>query len=247
MKTEREKSMFILSELTRERSTCAALIELLREDNQIEVAEELSIFNQSPGFMDLSKDYYLYVTPTTAPKKELSNCYDLFAKKRGLCVIINNVETQKDLDVYDKSGNLVFKPKGMRNETKRFQSIFTQLFFEVMVLTNLSALEIKLKLTKISQERTNKRDQAFVLIVISMGENETVYGYHACEAYRKIDYGELGGEGYEVKQRDVVSIKELIAIFSEENCVNLRSKPKLHFYITCRAQRGKFQVSNVKN
>ena len=228
--------------MTRERSTCATIVQLLRNDNQIDVAERLNRFNISPGPMGLVLEVYLPVNPSTAPKKDLSNCYDLIGKTRGLCVIINNVEKPQTPDVYDWRGLLVHCPKGLQNETKRFKSIFEQLFFDVHVLTQLSALQIEEQLIKIREEKLDKKHQAFVLIAISHGENENLLGFNACEASRKIRFGLIRKDNEEALQEmatDVIGIKKLVEIFSEEKCEQLKSKPKLYFNICCRVKTSK--------
>ena len=106
-------------------------------------------------------------------------------------------------------------------------------------MTNLSAVDIEKRLIQIRNDRIIKVHQAFVLIVISHGENENVLGFNACEAVRKMRFGQIEMDNKEAIQeitKDVISIKKLIAIFAEENCEQLMSKPKLHFYVCCRVK-----------
>ena len=231
----------ILWELTRERSSCDALVQVFKDAGQEDLANKLNDYNTSKGDWPLSLEIELNVTPKTTPDND-SNCYnDLTRNPRGKCVIINNVEAQQYPDIVDRWGQIIFKPKGLRNETLRFQNIFRQLFFDVIVLTEgtngLTAQEIRRQLTQISKDPTLEKDKAFVLIIISHGQNESVYGSNACEWIKKTMFNKNLEKDREVQnamEEDSVKIDNLIDIFSVGKCPQLKDKPKLHLFICCR-------------
>ena len=228
--------------MTRDRVTCNTIVHLLRDTNQTEMADKLKEFNTSSGPMPLSLKDKIDVDKRQFPIKDLSNCYNLVYNPRGKCIIINNLEDQQSPDVYNEKGMLVHSPKGLSCETLRFKHIFSELHFDVQVLTKLTSVQTRERLTQISKDPTLKDDAAFVLIFVSHGQNESVLGFNACEAIRKINFGEIrenDPEAIEEMERDVIEIKKIIDIFSDDNCPQLRSKPKLHFYICCRVKNSK--------
>ena len=246
--------LFILLELTKERSTCAAIIKLLQDTKQNELSQRLEKFNKSSGPMPLNTEVQIEVVKGAAPILGRSNTYTLYRHPRGKCIIINNVENQQTPDIYDKSGNHLFSPKGLKRETIRFEHIFTQLHFDVKVINNLSADQMSQQLRQFSEEKSLSNDEAFVLIVISHGQDKKVLGYNACEAMRKIHCNLIRKEDrVEAEQEmvnDSVKIKDLVKIFADENCPQLSSKPKLFFFICCRNKDlnkpGIYNVNQIK-
>ena len=223
--------------MTRDRVPCTIIINALRETGQAELAEKLNKFNTSSGPRPLSLDIKITVNKRTIPQKDLSNCYNLVQKRRGRCIIINNVEDrQRGTD-----------RRGLKRETLRFVHTFRELHFDVKVLTKLSADQSRKRLTEISKDPTLKDDAAFVLIYISHGEEECVLGFNACEANRKIEFGQISADDPDALKQmdnDVIKIKEIINIFSDTNCPQLNSKPKLHFYICCRVKKPNGKIAH---
>ena len=175
--------------------------------------------------MPLTVSLYLEVVKCLAPKKDLSNCYNLVKKFRGKCILINNVEN-------------------LNNETNRFKNLFEQLNFTVQVITNMSADNLKKELKAITDDASSqmslKDSEAFVLMAISHGEDEKVLGYNACEVIKKIHEGRIDSENPEAKQvinDDVLPIRDIIALFSGKESP-LKSKPKLFFFTCCRTTDG---------
>ena len=234
-----DRKLFILLELTRERATCEAIVQILRDCGQNEVADSLEKYNTSPGLMNLSTEVEIKVVKRTAPRLGESNTYTLIKNPRGKCIVINNVEEQQSPDVYDEKGNYIFTPKGLKRDSIRFENTFTQLYFKVQVLTKLSSEQMKEQLTQISRDESLENDEAFVLIVISHGQDKNVLGYNACEAMRKIRFKQIAKET-DIKEaeqemdRDSVRIKDLVKIFSADECPLLATKPKLFYFICCR-------------
>ena len=230
--------LFIFCSFTRDRETCATIVQLLEESYLKEQAKLLREYNTSSGPMEMIYDVELEVITRPSPFKLLSNAVTLSQKPRGKCIIINNVE-EPQMPPYNDHGQ-VFTPIGLKRETERFKHVFSQLHFEVKVLTKLNAKQIKEQLTEISKDESLKKDQAFVLIVLSHGENETVLGYDACQALKRINFEEIPKndvKANKVIEEDRVHYKDLVDIFSakRENDY-LNCKPKLHFFICCRVK-----------
>jgi hypothetical protein len=126
-----------------------------------------------------------------------SMAYQMSQTVRGKCLIINNAT------------NEVFR------ESKIFESIFRQLHFDVEMKDNLKALEIKDLLSSLTKDKELAKNEAFVIMIISKGADEQIFGYNAFKAV------------YEEKS---ISVAEIVDSFSDKNCPALSGKPKLFFF-----------------
>jgi hypothetical protein len=196
-----------LLELTLTRVGCEHIVYLLEELGQTEAANELMEYNTSAGRMKITNETVIKVTEAKIPQKG-SLYYDMVQKPRGKCIIINNLNDS------------VF------NESQRFQSIFEQLYFDVEPINstiNMTSEQIRTKLKSLAKDRKSlAKTEAFVLMIISHGQNEQVIGV---DFLNKLD------------QNDTISISDIIDIFSEKNCPHLRQSPKLFFFNCCRISR----------
>ncbi len=208
---EMNQKIFILLEFTRLRSTCEEMIKILRKTGQNEAADDLNKFNTSPGRMKESTDVVIKVNEAKAEMKG-SLIYPMTKNPRRMCYIINN---EPDLFI----------------ESKRFEHIFTQLFFEVKLFKDLTAKAIRDKLEKLSQNKALIKHEALVVMIISHGEQENIYGYNACQ---------------ENDENDCIGILEIVNIFSEKNCRYLAQSPKLFFFNCCR-ESTQFNLFFLKN
>jgi hypothetical protein len=189
------------------RSTCEELIKILRNTGQTEAAKELEDYNTSPGRNLVSNEVFIKVTQTKAETKGSLN-YNMTKNPRGKCIIINNV------------ANMVHM------ESKRFESIFSQLYFNVSVYEKgMTAQEIRKTLTDLSQNKSLYNNEAFILMIISHGLEEKILDINGC---KKVEYG------IQVDKEDMIEIKEIVDIFSEKNCKHLQRVPKLFFFTCCR-------------
>jgi len=190
----------------------------LRLSGQTDAANELQLYNTSPGHIQVSTEIVIPVTPAKAEMKG-TLYYQMSINPRGKCIIINNI-------VKYFNNNLMENAE-LYKESKRFESIFTQLHFDVEPINStvgMNAKAIRDKLESISRNRSLDKDEAFVLIIISHGRDEKVLGYDACQG--KDD-------------NDVIKISEIVDIFSETKCPALRRKPKLFFFNCCRNSKSK--------
>jgi hypothetical protein len=193
--------------LTRTRIGCEEIVSLLRELDQTEAANELEKYNTSAGRMKITNETVIKIIEAKIGYKG-SRYYEMIQKPRGKCIIINNVNDS------------VF------NESQRFQSIFQQLYFDVEPINwtiNMTSAQIRTKLKSLAEDRKSlAKTEAFVLMIISHGQNEQVIGV---DFFDKLD------------QNDTISISEIIDLFSEKNCPHLRQSPKLFFFNCCRISR----------
>jgi hypothetical protein len=206
------QKVIILLEFTRLRSTCEEIIKLLKLSDQTDVALELEKYNTSPGRMEVTTNDVIDVSPGKEMKGTLY--YKMSKSPRGMCVIINNF-------VKYSNGNLL-ENEELYKESKRFQSIFSQLYFYVHPIhttVGMTAKAIKKKLISISDDKSIEKHEALIVMIISHGRDEKVLGYDAC---RGLD------------NNDLIEISDIVNIFSETNCKALVQTPKLFFFNCCR-------------
>ena len=217
--------MYILLTMTRDRTTCQVLINTLIQCDQIHVAQMMARHNKSPGQWKLTYEVRPVVSNCFSPKIGYSNCYDLSKKVRGKCLIVNTIE---DVPL---QGHI-----GLKRETIRFRHVFESLNFEVEE-HSYNCQTLKSQLEILSQHAVLEGDEAFVMIMISHGSNEQIYGADACNARKQWMKGEIPeAHLIEAQNSDVMDIKEFYGIFSEDKCPQLRAKPKLFFFICCRIE-----------
>ena len=103
--------------------------------------------------------------------------------------------------------------KGTYKEMQRFRNIFHQLNFEVIMRKNLSAKEILKDILLLSMNDELKNQSAFVFMSITHGNsNGEIFGF----------------DGKTVK------IENLIELFSDKYCPNMKRKPRAFFFNCCR-------------
>jgi len=137
-----------------------------------------------------------HVTKAKVPKVG-SLIYDMKNKPRGKCVIINNfVGGQQRLDL----------------ESIKFKSIFEQLFFDVTLLNNKTASQIRDELI-LTKNAITKESDALVVMIIAHGQDEHILGF---------------GES------DSIRISHIVNIFSTQTCENLNRTPTLFIFNCCR-------------
>ncbi len=119
--------------------------------------------------------------------------------------------------------------KALFKESKMFESVFSQLHFKVEMRENLKASEISSLLKSIAADKNLTKDETLAVVIITQGEDEKLFGFNACE----------GNDA-----NDVISILEIVDIFSESNCKLLKQTPKLFFFNYCRGSKISFLFTN---
>lgn len=122
---------------------------------------------------------------------------------RGKCFIINN-------------------EMALWKESLRFQHIFYQLNFEVNIDFKMTAQKMKTKFESIVKDPKLSQSNAFVLMIISHGCDESILGYNSITDTPD--------------SNDVLKISEIVDIFS--GCKSLDRKPKLFFFTCCRLSKS---------
>lgn len=130
--------------------------------------------------------------------------YSMTRNPRGSCIILNNTDFNEHM--------------GRREESKldvdRMEALFRQLHFKVTVASNLSAIRMKEVLSNAAKVECQKDDDCLVVIVMSHGSQDVIYG---------IDGEELHLD------------RDVYPLFDNCNCPALVGKPKLFFV---QASRG---------
>ncbi len=148
--------------------------------------------------------------------------YQMSRKPRGKCLIIDNKSEEP------------FK------ESKRFESIFKQLFFDVEPIENTrykTTKEIFNILKILSKDKSLSKHDALVVTILSHGSNGKIFGYNSCEKSdenNSISISEIDNSREISDENIFISMSDIVNIFSDENCIALRQAPKLFFFDCCR-------------
>ncbi len=207
-------------EFTRLRSTCEEIIKLLKLSDQTEVALELEKYNTSPGRMEVTTNDEIAVKIGKEMKGTLY--YEMSRNPRGKCVIINNF--------VNFSNGKILENEGLYKESKRFQSIFSQLYFDVYPIhttVGMTAKAIENTLKSMSRDKSIEKPDALIVMIISHGRDEKVLGYDACRC---------------LDDEDSIKISDIVDIFSETNCKALEQRPKLFFFNCCRISKTSKEI-----
>eukprot|EP00057_Strongylocentrotus_purpuratus_P022012 XP_011676486.1 PREDICTED: caspase-2-like [Strongylocentrotus purpuratus] len=132
---------------------------------------------------------------------------------KGLVLIINNDHFHEAKD----------RP-GSELDLKNIQHVFRKIGYEPVIMTNVSANEIRSFLDE-SVRRINMEGpichSSVVLVLMSHGEKRGIYG----------------------TDLEVVTIQEIKSKFSGRQCPALLGKPKIFFIQACRGRKSKSWVS----
>ncbi|XP_077511076.1 caspase-2-like isoform X2 [Amblyomma americanum] len=117
-------------------------------------------------------------------------------------------------------GNIVFnglaeEREGCLEDVKRMRGLFMALHFNCVVATNLKAAEMKKLLKWAAEQCDDSTDDCLVAVLMSHGEENCIYGadYEPLHLY------------YDVYEQ-----------FNNDNCPQLKGKPKLFFVQACRGE-----------
>lgn len=149
------------------------------------------------------------------------NLYPMTALVRGNCVIVNNFKFDTIADRY-----------GSTTDANRLEQVFSQLNFAVIREKNLTAKQILDLFNDISKKDDLFSHNALVVIILTHGHHQVIFGTDYKKEIEKSDSG-------------VVGIRQLIDMFSDKNCLALKGKPKMFFFSCCRG--GTFSFNIVLN
>ena len=128
--------------------------------------------------------------------------YLMLHANRGKCVIFNNKRFEP--------GTQLLERKGSDKDAECLESCFQSLDFDVEIVRDASAIEVKGKLRDLSQQDHSRCD-CLVVCVLSHGEQGMIWG-------RDSRY----------------LVDELYMHFTGEKCPSLAGKPKLFFIQACQ-------------
>lgn len=135
-----------------------------------------------------------------------ANDYKMTARPRGPCLIVNNIDFEADMFP---------KRKGSDEDAKRFDDIFQQLGFTVIMRRNQTADQMRELFKEVAKECKPEHDALFV-IILSHGSEDGIYGTDGMEVYLNT---------------------EIIACFDNRNCKAMREKPKVFVVQACRGSK----------
>ncbi|CAG2106003.1 unnamed protein product, partial [Medioppia subpectinata] len=150
----------------------------------------------------------LTVTKATQLKDtKHGDVYPMARKPRGYCVIIDN-ESFEDKSLEFRFGSIA--------DVRRLSTVFEQLFFDVKLYNNQKAEQMKTRLADIAADSALVGHDALVVIMLSHGSEEGIYGTDGV----------------------TVNLNTILEMLNNENCPQLIDKPKMFFTNACRG--GKY-------
>ncbi|XP_041364768.1 caspase-3-like [Gigantopelta aegis] len=159
------------------------------------------------GAGDIGQTEYGFATGELPVEKEsslLSDEYKMNYPNRGLAVIINN----RDFASHTNMGTRTGTDQDKININNRLRV----LDFTTEIYDNMSINDMKMLMKK-AGKLDHTRNDCFACVILSHGEEGTVYGTDG-----------------------PVEIKDLVEPFKGHNCPSLAGKPKLFFIQACRGQ-----------
>lgn len=137
---------------------------------------------------------------------DLEEDYKMTSQPRGPCLIINNIDFEAD----------IFPTrKGSDEDARRFDDIFQQLGFTVIMRRNQTADQMRKLFKDVAAECKPEHDALFVFI-LSHGSEHGIYGT----------------DGIEVNLET-----EIVSCFDNRNCKAMLGKPKVLVIQACRGSK----------
>lgn len=138
--------------------------------------------------------------------KRGDDVYPMERNPRGRCLIINNH------NFTDQKA----RRTGSQVDVHNIKQLFTELHFECEVRSDLTAKGMKDWLSRKAQEEQQKAADCLVVVLMSHGDKDTIYG---------VDHKPL-------------PLESIYAQFNNKNCPSLQRKPKLFFVQACRGGKS---------
>ncbi|XP_076358062.1 caspase-2-like isoform X2 [Tachypleus tridentatus] len=183
---------------------------------------QLSTFNNFTGGLDMSVREIGHTQPDNQGINQLrvkpatrwregSDCYKMSSCPRGYCLIINNVDFQKLMD----------ERYGSEGDARKLNMVFHEIGYEVTLKTDLTSQQIIDVVEAFSKKPEHEHVDSCVVIILSHGEYDIVYGTDAEE----------------------IRIEKILDCFNNESCPLLQGKPKMFFFQACRGKNYDIGVS----
>ena len=171
----------------------------------------------------VTEEEHNFVHPTDLSRVPAHNhpgsdgVYKMYAKPRGVALIINNEEFTPESELTKKELEMRY---GSKKDVEKLQQLFEALDFKVQINENQTKGEILKILDDTANDKELDNYDCFVLWLMSHGENGLLY----CT---------------DGKTLHIETVRDM---FNNANCFSLRGKPKLFFIQACR---GKLRDSGV--
>ncbi|KAG9465556.1 hypothetical protein GDO78_018095, partial [Eleutherodactylus coqui] len=137
--------------------------------------------------------------------------YKMNHKRRGICLIISNLNFSK---ARENPGQEDFTDrKGTKKDEESLYKVFTMLGFQVDTKEDLEGNEI-IQTINSYRERNHEENDCFICCILSHGDKGIIYG--------------TDGQS--------VPIRDLTSCFCRTQCSTLNGKPKLFFIQACQGK-----------
>ncbi|CAF0724580.1 unnamed protein product [Adineta steineri] len=132
-------------------------IEITKFEDEVPMGFEVQLLTA-----DLIEQY-----PQLDPTKRLDKCYRMLSKPRGYCLLINNVDAFKTMEIR----------QGSDVDASKLKSLFEQIGFIVLLRRNLIYTEMITVIENFANLIEEKKDSCdcAVIIILSHGGNGTIY------------------------------------------------------------------------
>lgn len=138
---------------------------------------------------------------------EITNCYFMCSSPRGQALIINN-ESFDEMTV----GEGKIHRKGSELDGNNLQQLFHELGFNVDLRRNLTRSQMANSINNFANSENHIKSDMAILAILSHGSDGILYG---------VDNGSL-------------CIEDIVQRLNNENCINLRGRPKFFIFQGCR-------------
>ncbi|XP_069506404.1 caspase-2 [Ambystoma mexicanum] len=132
------------------------------------------------------------------------SAYRMLSRPRGYALVISNV-------VFSGIGDLELRSGGNVDQAA-LDRLFSAMDFNVKLLENKTAEEMKFELQSFARLRDHQRSDASIVALLSHGVEGAVYG----------------------SDGSLLQLNEVFRLFDNANCPVLQNKPKMFFFQACR-------------
>ncbi|CAG2116271.1 unnamed protein product [Medioppia subpectinata] len=159
-------------------------------------------------------------------EKPWNNLYTINLDVTPGQTLLSNTSNELKMDAKPRGVALIFVTvPELALEAERYRSIFQQLLFEPVICPALTRDQTVAKLSEMADTNTKYKGDAFIMMFIGHGYNERIIGWSAFPQWPPAP-------------RDVLPIRDIVAMFSKTRCRPLAQKAKLFIFNTCSEMSG---------
>lgn len=130
--------------------------------------------------------------------------YKMCSRPRGFALIVNVTEFDHGVPLLPR--------KGGNYDKENLSAVLLHLGFEILLVENKTAIEITTSLRQFANKDEHQYRDGCVIALLTHGKEDAIYGR----------------DGNEIK------VENIVTMFDNANCPNLRNKPKIFFIQACR-------------